>query len=77
VPGEGWRETVDPDDFSSGFAIWSGTSFAAPIFAGEVAAELLARGTNRLDREKMVERCSDAVQTCVRAVKPKSKGPSQ
>lgn len=31
------RATVDPDDFSSGFGSWSGTSFAAPILAGEVA----------------------------------------
>jgi serine protease len=28
------RSTIDPDDFSSGFATWSGTSFAAPVLAG-------------------------------------------
>lgn len=28
------RESHDPDDFSSGFAVWSGTSFAAPLAAG-------------------------------------------
>ena len=33
------RETLDPDDFSGGFALWSGTSFAAPFVAG-----MLARG---------------------------------
>ncbi len=38
------RETVDLDDFSSGFGVWSGTSFAAPVFAGKVAAALLATG---------------------------------
>jgi hypothetical protein len=76
VPGDGWRETVDPDDFTSGFAIWSGTSFAAPIFAGEVAAELLTRGTDRLSREKMVERCTEAVQARVKAVKPKAQAVS-
>ncbi|MEU6861052.1 S8/S53 family peptidase [Glycomyces sp. NPDC046736] len=27
------RESHDPDDFSSGFAVWSGTSFAAPLAA--------------------------------------------
>ena len=43
-PGEGWRETIDPDDFSGGFAIWSGTSFAAPMFAAEIAAKLCATG---------------------------------
>jgi hypothetical protein len=38
---DGWRETIDPDDFSSGFGVWSGTSFSAPVFAGELAQELL------------------------------------
>ena len=38
---------LDPDDFSSGFAIWSGTSFAAPLFAGEVAQYLFENGTDR------------------------------
>ena len=35
------RETIDPDDFSGGFALWSGTSFAAPVIAGKLAAKLL------------------------------------
>jgi subtilisin family serine protease len=34
------RAAFDPDDFSSGFGVWSGTSFAAPVLAGEVAAAL-------------------------------------
>src|SRR5690606_8749674 len=34
------RETIDPDDFTGGFAIWSGTSFAAPYVAGLIAREL-------------------------------------
>ncbi|HEX2705227.1 MAG TPA: hypothetical protein VHM65_05670, partial [Candidatus Lustribacter sp.] len=36
------RATVDPDDLSGGFGIWSGTSFAAPVLAGELAAHLAA-----------------------------------
>ena len=31
------RETIDPDDFTGGFVIWSGTSFAAPHIAGALA----------------------------------------
>ena len=32
---------MDPDDFTGGFAAWSGTSFAAPVLAGELAGVLL------------------------------------
>jgi len=38
------RESIDPDDYSSGFGIWSGTSFAAPVLAGEIAAHLVGQG---------------------------------
>lgn len=34
------RETIDPDDFTGGFAVWSGTSFAAPYVAAKLAGEL-------------------------------------
>jgi subtilisin family serine protease len=32
------RRSADPDDFSGGFARWSGTSFAAAIHAARIAA---------------------------------------
>lgn len=35
------REALDPDDFSGGWAVWSGTSFAAPYLAGLVARALM------------------------------------
>ncbi|GAA4736398.1 S8 family serine peptidase [Isoptericola chiayiensis] len=38
----GIRATVDPDDFTGGYATWSGTSFAAPYLAAEVAQALLS-----------------------------------
>jgi subtilisin family serine protease len=38
-----WRTGLDPDDFTGGFGVWSGTSFAAPVFAGQLAAALAAR----------------------------------
>lgn len=34
------RSSIDPDDFRSGFGVWSGTSFAAPLLAGRVAKHL-------------------------------------
>jgi len=35
--GNNIRSTLDPDDFTAGFGVWSGTSFAAPILAAEIA----------------------------------------
>jgi subtilisin family serine protease len=36
------REALDPDDYSGGFAVWSGTSFSAPLLAAHIASSLLA-----------------------------------
>src|SRR5262249_44186930 len=35
------REALDPDDYSGGFAAWSGTSFAAPLLAAHLVRSLL------------------------------------
>ncbi|HEY0637804.1 MAG TPA: S8 family serine peptidase [Pseudonocardiaceae bacterium] len=34
------RRTIDPDCYVGGFGTWSGTSFAAPVLAARIAAEL-------------------------------------
>ncbi|WP_133884420.1 S8/S53 family peptidase [Glycomyces sp. NRRL B-16210] len=52
------RESHDPDDFSSGFAVWSGTSFAAPIAAGFLVNAMAEAGATEVD---------DAIQASARA----------
>ena len=49
IPGEGTRATIDQDDFTGGFATWSGTSFAAPYLAGQIAAAVLSGRFGSLD----------------------------
>jgi hypothetical protein len=48
----GNRETLDIDDYSAGFGIWSGTSFAAPVVAATLAGQLLAQSTGDLSLDK-------------------------
>jgi len=42
------RESIDPDDYTGRFALWSGTSFSAPLFAGRLAASLDAIPSDQL-----------------------------
>jgi hypothetical protein len=35
------REALSPDDYQGGFAVWSGTSFSAPLLAARIARQLL------------------------------------
>ncbi|MDQ2782887.1 MAG: S8/S53 family peptidase [Actinomycetota bacterium] len=58
----GSREDVDGDDFAGGFGIWSGTSFAAPVLAGELAQCLVSSGSlGRLDAESARTRAWAAI----------------
>ncbi len=67
-PGE-WppgREALDPNDYSAGFAVWSGTSFSAPYAAALVTRSLLegavrAEAGLRLDKPGTEEKRRRAV----------------
>ncbi len=71
VGDTGVRCTVDPDDYTGGFGVWSGTSFATPVFAAQVAAALVAEGdlTDVTDRA-MRRRSIRALRTCIPEEKP-------
>ncbi len=55
------RESIDPDDYTGRFALWSGTSFAAPLFAGRLAAQLGSIDPAHDTRADAVTRGWDAV----------------
>ena len=59
------RESLDPDDFATGFAVWSGTSFAAPVVAARIAAAMLDSGLSlgRHDLDAAAHRVRDAIKT--------------
>ena len=66
------RATVDPDDFRSGFGLWSGTSFAAPILVGEIAQFLNTKEKlppDSVDPTEAVRRCWAALRTLVPALR--------
>jgi len=44
-----YRESHDPDDFSSGFAVWGGTSFAAPLAASFLVGAMMETGPSMVD----------------------------
>ncbi|WP_100447368.1 S8 family peptidase [Glycomyces xiaoerkulensis] len=57
------RESHDPDDFSSGFAVWGGTSFAAPIAASFLVNTMAELGPDVVeDSAKAAARARGAIE---------------
>ena len=67
------RSSFDPDDYTCGFAVWAGTSFAAPLAAATLANSLIEVGTpeqgkaegktlTTVDLETTVKRAKAAMQ---------------
>ncbi|WP_410666475.1 S8 family serine peptidase [Amycolatopsis sp. cmx-4-68] len=57
------RNSFDPDDYSAGFAVWDGTSFAAPLAAAEIAKALgpFEAELATVDRDTVVKRAWTAL----------------
>lgn len=56
------RESHDPDDFSAGYAVWSGTSFAAPVAAAYLLNAIAESGAEEVqDAAKAAERAHAAL----------------
>lgn len=63
-----FRESLDPDDFTSGYAIWSGTSFAAPVVAAKLAAALTTEDVMAGGSVKDARSSAYRLQAAVKAV---------
>jgi subtilisin family serine protease len=64
------REAIDPDDYRGGFGVWSGTSFAAPILAGRLAAALVGRLVGGDEPSVAVPRAWRVVEKVARIAPP-------
>jgi serine protease len=64
-PGRPARGTPDPDDYSSGFGIWSGSSFASPACAGGMA-HLMCEPSFLKDDRPRVEKMTEIVERAVK-----------
>jgi len=73
------RASIDPDSFVSGFATWSGTSFAAPVLAGQLADHLAAQyagGEAVLGPSAALLRAHAAIAEVVTDLAPVAKTPT-
>ena len=64
-PGGRGRTTIDRDDFSGGFGVWSGTSFATPVLAGQLAQALVTLGPDAATLSAMLDRGWQAIEQVV------------
>jgi len=65
-----WRADADPTDFSGGFGLWSGTSFAAATLAGQLAFVIATNDLGSVDVHAAVARAWAAVTMCVESAHP-------
>jgi subtilisin family serine protease len=73
IKGGRSRATIDPDNFHGGFATWSGTSFAAPILAAEIAQFLWeSKELDTSDPAAMLGRGWSAVEQLVEIGRPQA-----
>jgi serine protease len=74
------RESIDPDDFRGGFAVWSGTSFAAPMLAGVFANFLAPKlenvGESSVPGPDAVKRAWGVITKTTKIRKPRVRKPS-
>jgi hypothetical protein len=58
----GIRESLEIDDYRSGYAMWAGTSFATPAVAAEIARLLKRNDLTDIGREATLDRAKAAVR---------------
>lgn len=66
VAGE-HRSALDPDDFRAGFAVWNGTSFAAPLAAANLATNMVRCAAGHLGGTALPLGPVDRASTVARA----------
>ncbi|MDQ1742136.1 MAG: hypothetical protein QOE23_475 [Pseudonocardiales bacterium] len=75
LTGSELRSTIDPDNFHGGFATWSGTSFAAPILAAELAKLLWqTKALDTCDQASMLDRGWQALEQLTEFRRPVPSG---
>ncbi|HVV23809.1 MAG TPA: S8 family serine peptidase [Pseudonocardiaceae bacterium] len=61
------RAALDPDDFSAGFAVWNGTSFATPLAAAKLATAMVRCAAGALGAPTLALEPVDPTSTLQRA----------